>query len=313
MRIVRGLKDLKRPSKAAVLTIGVFDGVHIGHRKVIKEAVRRAKELRLTSCVLTFDPHPLKVLRPGSRVPSLISLGHRMKLIEELGVDIIVVANFSRPFAKLSAGSFVKDILVSKLRAKEIYISEGFYFGKGGLADARTLEKIGKLFGLYAHVVKPVKIAGRIVSSSVIRKFIVNGDIDIAAKFLGRPVSILGTVVKGISLARELGYPTANINPHHEVIPPSGVYAVNVLFKGRKLNGVLNIGVRTIFFSPRDREPNIEVHIFNFHKAIYGEDLEIAFVKKLRDEVRFKNRDEMIRKIRQDVRLARCVLSDKQV
>jgi riboflavin kinase / FMN adenylyltransferase len=118
-------------------------------------------------------------------------------------------------------------------------------------------------------------------------------------------VSILGTVVKGISLARELGYPTANVNPHHEVIPPSGVYAVKVLFKGRTLKGVLNIGTRTIFFSPRDRETSIEVHIFNFQKRIYGEDLEILFVKKLRDEIKFKNRDELIRRIRQDVRDAR--------
>lgn len=308
MTVINGLRALKKPVRGSVVTIGVFDGVHIGHRKVIAGAVERAKARRLDSVVMTFEPHPLKVLHPLSWIPSLISLEHRIRLIEELGADILVVAKFSKEFSRMSAEKFIKDILVSNLGAREIYVSEGFCFGRGAAADTGMIKDIGRRFGVRVNVIKPVKVGGRTVSSSIIRKLIAEGDIDTAARFLGRPVSVLGTVVRGANLARELGYPTANINPHHEVVPPGGVYAVKVRFRGRALKGVLNIGLRPTFFSPRDREPNIEVHIFSFHKKIYSQDLEVLFVKKIRDEVKFKGRQELVDRIRQDVKLARDIL-----
>lgn len=306
MKVIKGLRQVKTPVGGSVVTIGVFDGVHIGHRRIIEMVVKRAKRLGIKSVVLTFDPHPIDILRPKSRIPSLISLGHRIRLIESLGADILIVVKFSKTFAKLSAGKFAKDILVSRLGAREVYVSEGFYFGKGAGADKEKLKDMGRALGFKVNIVAPVKADGHTVSSSLIRRAIAKGDLALGAKLLGRPVSILGTVVRGARLARELGYPTANVNPHHEVIPPSGVYAVRVSYRGISFKGVLNIGTRPTFFGPRDREPSIEAHIFDFHKHIYGEDLEILFIKKLREEVKFKDRADLVRRIRKDAKQARA-------
>lgn len=311
MKIVRGLRGIKKLAKrSSVVTIGVFDGLHIGHKEIIEMVVKRAKKLNLKSVVLTFDPHPLKVLHSTSWIPSLLSLNHRIKLIEELGVDFLAVLNFTKTISNLSPEKFVKDILISKIGVKEIYVGENFYFGKGAEAGTDALKGLAERFGFGAEIVKPIRIGKDIVSSSLIRKLIMSGDIEKASKFLGRPMSILGTVVSGSRLARVLGYPTANINPHHEAIPPSGVYAVLARLKNRVFKGVLNIGTRPTFYSPRDPEPTIEVHIFDFDERIYGKEIEILFIEKLRDEAKFKNRDELIEQIRKDEKLARAILRE---
>ena len=308
MKTIRGLRKLKRPIKGSIVTIGVFDGVHIGHRKVINKVVSAAKKLCLKSVVLTFDPHPLKVLHTSSGVPSLISLNHRIKLIKELGLDVLVILKFTKSIAGLAPEKFVRDILICKIGMKEIYVGKDFYFGKGASSGPEVLKNLAKKFLFKTTMVKSVKIGRNIVSSSVIRRFIINGNIEKASRFLGRPVSVLGTVVGGSKLARVLGYPTANINPHHEAIPPSGVYAVRVRFKKRVLKGVLNIGSKPTFYSPKDRKTAIEVHIFDFDKRIYGRELEVLFVKKIRDEFKFKDKDALVAQIRQDEAIARKLL-----
>lgn len=308
MKIVYGLKNLENPVKDSVLTVGVFDGVHLGHKKIINKVVARARALKMRSIVVTFDPHPLKALGSTPKIPSLISLAHRLRLIGQLGVDLLVVIHFTRPVSRMSPKKFVKNILVERLSLKEIYVGENFYFGKGGGAGVEVLKDLAREFGFRVGVVRPVKIKGSVVSSSLIRESIIEGRLNEASKFLGRPASILGTVVSGSRLARALGYPTANINPHHEAIPPAGVYAVRVRFGRRFLKGVLNIGVRPTFYSPRDREPTIEVHIFDFYKKIYGMDLEIIFVSKLRDEIKFKDRYSLIHQIMRDEAAARKIL-----
>ncbi|MCX5686311.1 MAG: bifunctional riboflavin kinase/FAD synthetase [Candidatus Omnitrophica bacterium] len=307
MRVIRGLKNL-RPIKNSSVTIGVFDGVHIGHRKIIRKVVRAAKRRGIPSVVLTFDPHPLKVLGAKSRTPSLISLKHRMKLIEELGVDNLVVLNFTRSFSRIPAQNFVRDILVKKIGAKAIFAGPDFYFGKGAEAGRALLEKLSRKFGLEAEIVKPVKVRGRVVSSSLIREHISKGKLGEAAALLGRSFSILGTVVKGTGLARYLGYPTANVNPHHEAIPPTGVYAVRVKLGPRRFSGVLNIGTRPTFYSPTDKEPSIEVHIFDFKGDLYGKEIEILFVKKIRQERKFKVIADLIGQIRTDEKKALQIL-----
>ncbi len=308
MKVVRGLKGIEKAAKGSVVTIGVFDGLHIGHREIIEMVVRRAKKLNLKSVALTFDPHPLKVLHLSSWIPSLLSLNHRIKLIDQLGIDLLVVVNFTKTISNLSPEEFVKEILISKIGAKEIYVGENFYFGKGAKAGVKTLGSLARRFGFRMKIVKPITIGKDIVSSSLIRKLITNGDIAKASKFLDRPVSILGTVISGSRLARVLGYPTANINPHHEAIPPSGVYAVLVRLKNRLFKGVLNIGRRPTFYGPRDKEPTIEVHIFDFDERIYDKEIEILFIKKLRDEAKFKDRDALVNQIRKDEALARAIL-----
>ena len=292
--------------KRSVVTIGVFDGVHIGHRTIIKKVAARAKRLKAESVVVTFDPHPLKVLDVRHFVPSLISLKHRIKLIKALGIDRVLVMDFNKKIAAMPPEKFVADSIIKKLDAREIFVGEDFRFGRGAQSDAFDLKAIGEKNGLKVNVIKHVKKKGFIISSTLIRRLVVSGSINEASNFLGRPYSILGTVVVGSKLARSLGYPTANINPHHEAIPPSGVYVVKVKFNGRLFKGVMNIGVRPTFYDHgRDKEPSIEVHIFDFHLRIYGKDLEILFVRKLREEKKFKTIDSLIAQIKKDEALAR--------
>lgn len=296
--------------KRSIVTIGIFDGVHIGHETIIRKVVIRAKRLGVKSIVVTFDPHPLKVLGTGHFVPSLISLKHRVRLIKALGIDKILVMNFDKRMAAMAPEKFVAGVIIKKLNAGEIFVGEDFRFGRGARSDASDLKAIGEKIGLKVKVVKHVKKKGFIISSTLIRRLVVSGSINEASSFLGRPYSVLGTVVGGTRLARSLGYPTANINPHHEAIPPSGVYAVRVKFNGRLFKGVMNIGVRPTFYDHgRDKEPSIEVHIFDFNSRIYGRDLEILFVRKLRDEKKFKTIDRLIAQIKKDEASSRKALA----
>ncbi|MFA5142736.1 MAG: bifunctional riboflavin kinase/FAD synthetase [Candidatus Omnitrophota bacterium] len=308
MKIIHGLRYLKRQPKGSVITIGVFDGVHTGHKKIIKEAAAAADKARLANVVITFDPHPARVLRLSDNAPSLISLRHRARLIAALGAAVLVVIKFTRAFARTSPESFVKNVLVDKLRVREIRMGGDFHFGRDADAGAGILRKFSKPYNYKVTVIKPVKRGGRVVSSSLIRRFITDGKLSGAAKLLGRPVSVLGTIVKGSGLAKGLGYPTANINPHHEVIPPRGVYAVIARIGGKKIRGALNIGFRPTFYSSRDKEPTIEVHLFDFKGNLYGKDIEVYFIKKIRDEVRFKSAAALTAQIRKDMRAVQNAL-----
>lgn len=310
MKIIHNLSNLKRPAKGTIVTVGVFDGVHLGHKKIIKRVVSRARDSGLKSVVLTFDPHPLKVLSPGLEVPSLISLKHRLEMLESLGVDYCIILHFTRKISLLSAETFVKKILSDKLNLKEIYVGENFFFGKGAVASIDALKKLSKRFAFKVVPVRPIKILGKTVSSSLIRDLIIRGDVSRASKFLGRPVSVLGTVVKGARRGRILGFPTANIDPHHEAVPPCGVYAVMVKLDDKVFKGILNIGTRPTFYGHR-REPAIEVHIFDFNKKIYGRDIEVIFLKKMRDERKFSDQDLLAAQIKKDALTAQCILSDQ--
>lgn len=309
MKVIKGLGGLKRPIRASVITVGVFDGVHIGHRKILEKIVERAKALGAGSVVVTFDPHPLKVLNPKANVPSLISLGHRIRLIESAGVDCLIILKFTPSLARLPADVFIKDILIGRLGLKEIYVGEDFVFGKGAASGIDALRRSGRRLGFRAAVVRPVKVNGAVISSSLIRHLITSGDIGMASRYLGRPVSILGTVTGGAGRGRIIGFPTANVNPHHEAIPPSGVYAVKVRYSSSVLKGVLNIGFRPTFHKKAElpKDPLVEVHIFGFNGNIYGKDLEIIFVKKLRPERRFKNQEHLAAQIKKDVGRAHAI------
>lgn len=309
MKVACGIKGLRRPPAGSVVTMGVFDGVHLGHARVIRDAVARARKRGLESIVVTFDPHPIRILRNNTYVPRLISFTHRIKLIEELGADMLLVIRFTKAFSMMAADLFVRQVLVDRLNAMEICASPKFYFGSGGKAGISELKELASPYGIRVNVIPPVKIGGTVVGSRLIRGLILKGELGKAAKCLGRPVSILGTIVAGSRLGRTLGYPTANINPHHEIVPPSGVYAVRIKVKGRLYKGVLNIGMRPTFYAPRDAEPSIEAHIFNFKGNIYGRDAEVYFVKKLRDEARYKGREALIAQIRKDEERARNILS----
>ncbi len=311
MRIIRGLRNLKHPIRRSVVTIGMFDGVHIGHRKIIDNVVACAENKKLESVIVTFDPHPSRVVSPSENVPSLISLEHRLDIFKRLGVDTAVVINFAKPFARMSPQNFVKKILIDRLGARHIYTGENFYFGSSASAGSGDLDRIASPYGAKVVSVPQAEVSGEAVSSSLIRKYIASGELNKAERLLGRPVSILGTVVRGARFARVLGYPTANINPHHEVIPPAGVYAIKVQIGPAMRNGVLNIGKRPTFYAPRDREPGIEAHIFDFKGRIYGKEIEVYFVRKIRDERRFEDAEALVRQIKRDIKSAGLSFTSK--
>ncbi|MCX5667493.1 MAG: riboflavin biosynthesis protein RibF, partial [Candidatus Omnitrophica bacterium] len=261
---------------------------------------------------VTFDPHPLKVLGADHLVPSLMSLKHRVNAIKGLGVDKVIVMKFDKRLSEMEPGGFIKNVIQKELNAQEIFVGEDFCFGKAAGADIKALKRIGGTAGLKVYSVKAVKRDGQVISSSEIRRLVVAGGIKEASELLGRPFSILGTVVSGAKLARVLGYPTANINPHHEAMPPSGVYAVKVKLGKKLFKGVMNIGVRPTFYDHgMEPEPSIEVHIFGFHGSIYGKDLEIVFVKRMRAEKKFNTIDSLIEQVRTDEKSAKRLLSLK--
>ncbi len=315
MKIIRGIDKIKRPFKKAVVTIGIFDGVHIGHQFVLKKIIRRAEKLKGKSVVVTFNPHPLKILNPQTSPALLTSLSHRIDLIARLGVDVCLVVNFTKRFCSLSPEDFIRKILVEKVGTQEIFIGNNFRFGCNEQGDVELLRKMGKNFGFKVNCIKPVRCSlskgvstlkadRKIISSTQIRLLIEQGKIEEAARFLGRAVSILGTVIKGETRGRRVGYPTANIDPHQEAIPPDGVYAVEVRLKRRKRFGLLNIGTQPTFSFSR-KKPVIEVHIFNFKQNIYAKDLEISFIKKLRREKKFLSAQQLAEQIKKDCHKAK--------
>ncbi|MGE5197090.1 MAG: riboflavin biosynthesis protein RibF [Deltaproteobacteria bacterium] len=306
MKVTFGTSSIKG-FKRAVVALGVFDGLHIGHRCILTGAVKKSREIRGTALVLTFTPHP-----QGEE--SLYSLEHRLRLIADLGIDACIVIKFTHAFAEITAEDFVKDILVKKVRASYVYVGSNFRFGKGARGDTHLLKYFSSLYGFKLKVFNVIKIDGKNISSTYIRRLITSGNLRMAELLLCRPVSVFGTVIKGISWAGRMGFPTANINPHHEVLPPPGIYAVRVIRNKNKLSGICYIGNRPTFLMRKSaaagiKLKSIEVHIFNFKKDIYGEDLEIQFIKKIRNERKFVSRSALITRIRKDIEAARKLFS----
>lgn len=286
MKTIYGFKDLKDKIAPSIVTVGVFDGVHTGHKKIITQLLKEAKADKLKPIVVTFNPHPAKVLKQRGRVLMLSSLRHRLKLLEALGVEVCIVVSFNRNFSEKDAESFFKNILVKKLNMKKLVIGDKFSFGKEQLKNVTELKKIARSLGFCVKVIKPKRYHAIAISSSTIRHLIETGKLNIASKLLARPVSVLGTVIHGRKRGRIIGFKTANIDPHHEAIPPSGVYAVYSRVGKAAYKSVLNIGRRPTF---NEKDPSIEVHIFGINKNLYNKDIEISFIKKIRPEKKFEN------------------------
>ncbi|MDD5681209.1 MAG: bifunctional riboflavin kinase/FAD synthetase [Candidatus Omnitrophica bacterium] len=304
MKIIRGVQSLKMRGPAAV-TVGIFDGVHRGHQKILRELKKYSRAINGKSCVITFEPHPLKVLEPHRTPPTLISPEHKMRLLEAEGVDLAVVINFTKDFAAMTPAYFAGEVLKKSLNTKELLVGEDFVLGKDRSGSVGHLREIGRRLKFNVRAVKPLKSGTNVISSTLIRKLIMSGDIRKAGQMLGRDVSVLGTVVRGSRRGRTIGFPTANIDPHHEAIPPSGVYIVKVKLEGRLYRGLLNIGFRPTLQSVRKgKEPVIEVYIFGFDKVIYGRNIEVMFLKKIRDEKKFKDQSKLIARIEKDMTIA---------
>ncbi len=307
MKVIQGINKIKHPFKKAVVTVGIFDGVHIGHQFILKKVIWRAKRIKGKSVVVTFNPHPLKILNPHNPPALLTSLNHRINLIARLGVGVCLVVNFTKRFCCLSPQNFIKNTLVRKIGMREIFVGNNFRFGCKQEGGIELLRVMGERFGFKVNCVNILKSRRSIISSTQIRLLIERGKINEAAHFLGRSVSILGTVIEGSARGRWIGYPTANVDPHQEAIPPSGVYAVEVKIGRREFFGILNIGTRPTF-SLAKKKPAIEVHIFNFKEDIYGRELEISFIRKLRGERKFLSSQQLAEQIERDCLKAKRLL-----
>ena len=291
--------------RSSVLTLGNFDGLHIGHRKVIKKVVDRALSLGCPSVVYTFDPHPLKVVSPHKSPPLILDLEDKIRFIGELGVDFLVLARFTREFAERHHDEFVREALVKKFSPVEVWVGHDFSFGKGRTGTVERLKELGVSFGFSTHVVSAHKKLGAVVSSSRIRGLILGGDVKEAAVLLGRHYIVKGRVVKGAQVGSSLGFPTANLKVSSEIIPGDGVYAARVTLDGKMHPAVLNIGTAPTF---EGRTRCVEVHMLDFDGRIYGRRLEVSFVERLRSETAFATPAALAARIGKDAARARKIL-----
>jgi riboflavin kinase/FMN adenylyltransferase len=298
MQIVRHLDDPGLSPSASVVTLGNFDGLHLGHQALIGGAVAEAKKLAIPSVVLTFEPHPLKVLAP-ERAPRML-LAHKDKfhLLQALGVDVVVIQSFDLSFARLSADEFVRGILVNRLKAKKIWVGRDLRFGQGRKGSVADLERWGGELGFSVATVDAILVNGERVSSSRIRQLVADGQVDAVKSMLGRYHFVSGRVVAGHRRGRDLGFPTANISTRTEVLPLDGIYATLFHLGARRLLSVSSVGVNPTF---GDGPRTVESYILNFTDDIYGEAVQLSFVRRIRSEMKFASVDALVAQIRQDV------------
>jgi riboflavin kinase/FMN adenylyltransferase len=295
MRILRAFHEL---TDGAFLAIGVFDGVHLGHQRVIGQARDDAQATGGQAVVLTFDPHPIRLLRPEEAPLLLTSTEHKLELFRQLGVDACLLLTFDKAFAETPAEKFIEQIA----SCRQVCVGSRFRFGHDRVGDVAMMQRLAPEYGFQVKEIQSVLTAdGEMISSTAIRKHVLAGHLDRAAAMLGRLFSVRGTVEHGDHRGHELGFPTANVNPHNEVLPPDGVYAVRTSFGP----GVVNIGVRPTFAGKSRR---LEVHIFDVTRRLYGEVIDVAFAKKLRDERKFASPEDLKRQIADDVEAARSLL-----
>lgn len=310
MEIIRGLEELKESYPNTVMTIGNFDGLHLGHQKILEAVKRRSEELKGTSMVVTFDPHPMKVLAPEREIKMLTTFKERARILDAIGIKVLLCINFTREFANFSPDAFIEDILVKKINAKEIVIGPDYAFGKNRKGTTELLKKRGLELGFRVKVVKSVEIDGDVVSSSRIRKLLSKGQVFEASTFLGRAYTIEGNVIRGAGRGEKLLHiPTANITTPNELVPKEGVYAVRIGIKGSFFDGVANIGKKPTF---GDADTGYEVHIFNYTGNLLGEHLRIYFIDWVRDQRSFPDAASLEKQIRNDIEHARKVLTEKK-
>lgn len=303
------LKDIERVENS-VVTVGTFDGVHEGHRALMETVVRKAKERNARSVVITFDPHPREIISPGSDgIRLLTSLEERCEILKDMGIDVLLVIPFTRDFSLLSSEDFVRNIVFGKVGVSEFVIGYDHHFGRDRSGTIETIEKLGKELGFDAYVVSKKEMGDVTISSTTIRRELQDyGNVEQAARLLGRPYILNGVVIHGDERGRKIGYPTANLKPEHpnKVIPKNGVYAVRVRVDDEWYRGMMNIGVRPTF---DEHTVTLEVHIFDFDREIYGDTLQVRFIKRLRDEQKFDRVEELVAQLNKDKAEALQVLS----
>lgn len=307
MKVSRGLPTLPLPPNP-VLTIGNFDGQHIGHRQLLAAVVQCAREQQGTPMVLTFDPHPVLVLSPGSTVQFLTSPSEKLAWFEGQGVEHLVVLQFTTTFAALSPREFVYSILRDGLGVKDLFVGEHFVFGKDRAGNTEILRDLAGQAGFRVHLVKPVSSREAVVSSTRIRQFIRTGKLEQAMQCLGRPYSLKGTVIEGAHRGEQLGCQTANLRPEKDrVLPPDGVYATKMVWQDTVFPAVSYIGTRPTF---GEGERLLEVHVLDADCDLYGQPVDVQFLQYIRGDERFDDAAQLAERIAQDIQETRRVLTE---
>ncbi|MCL5289945.1 MAG: bifunctional riboflavin kinase/FAD synthetase [Bacillota bacterium] len=305
MRVYDSLTGLKDRYPNITVALGTFDGLHLGHQRLIGEAAAMARQSQGTAAVLTFNPHPLAVLKPELAPSMLLDQEAKSRMMAELGVDVLILLPFTREFAQLSPAEFIKDILINQINVKGIVVGYNYSFGHRGRGNPETLWQYAEECGYTLSVIPPVKVGNQVVSSTLIRHKLAEGDVAAARKLLGYYPFTEGTVVLGDRRGNTLGFPTANIHcPAGMMVPAKGVYSVHVDMGGETYLGVANVGTKPTF-NGCSRRINIEVHILDFCGDIYGKKIRVKYVRRLRDERKFSSISDLVNQIQADVQSAR--------
>lgn len=305
MKVLPSISELADVAGPVVIAAGVFDGFHLGHRAVIDRAIAGARAAGGTPVVVTFDPHPAAVLRPQSAPPLLTSTRHKIRLLADAGIAHVLVLGFDAAFAAQPPEIFIQALADACRPLREICVGEDWAFGKDRAGNLSLLTVLGKKLGFTATGHLPVIVDGKAVSSTAIRAAVESGALAEAARLLGREFSVLGTVIEGRRLGRTLGFPTANVRPESEQLPPNGVYAVRVLVDGKSHAGIANVGVRPTV-SNEGVQRLVEVHLFDFSGDLYDCDIEVFFGRFVRPEQKFPDLDALRAQITSDVASVRA-------
>ncbi|MBI4843270.1 MAG: bifunctional riboflavin kinase/FAD synthetase [Nitrospirae bacterium] len=309
MTIIDGIEHIKKKYPYPVLTIGNFDGVHLGHQEIFRMVIERAKKKKGTSVVFTFEPHPLRVIAPERAPSRLTPFKSKAELIKRYGIDVLICANFTKEFAMMTAEDFVHDILWDAVGVKEVFVGENYLFGKGRRGSPELLKELGSEYGFKVTAVPAITYNNIVLSSSKVRSLIAKGKVDEAPLFLGRHYSVEGVVIEGAKRGKALLHiPTANISTSNELLPMDGVYAVKVKLDKKSFGGAANIGFNPTFMQMK---PSFEVHIFDFDGEIVGKEIDVEFVKRIRDEKKFSGADELARQMRHDIEEIKAILKNK--
>jgi riboflavin kinase / FMN adenylyltransferase len=302
MRLFHGTDnaDIQRPT---VLTLGVFDGLHLGHQLIMRTVVERAAAVGAVPTVITFDPHPRAVLHPESSPPLLQTLDQKVEALGVLGIEQTIVIRFTRQFSLRSAEDFLREVVRERLHAREVYLGRGFAFGHNREGNIQLLQRVGSELGFVAGEVPEVRLRGRRVSSSAIRNLLATGKVNLARRMLGRPYGVEGLVVRGNERGHTLGFPTANLHPENRVIPKNGVYVTGTLIDGQWRRSVTNVGTRPTFES--EVEPSVETFVIDWEGDLYGDVIRVRFLHRLRDERKFDSLALLRAQITKDVCRAR--------
>jgi riboflavin kinase / FMN adenylyltransferase len=301
MRLFHGTDnaEIQRPT---VLTLGVFDGLHLGHQLIIRTVAERASAVGAVPTAITFDPHPRAVLHPESSPPLLQTLDQKVEGFGILGIEQTIVIRFTAEFSQIRAEEFLKDVVRERLQAKEVYLGRGFAFGHNREGNIDLLRRVSKGLGFVAGEVPEVGLRGQRVSSSKIRELLAYGKVNLARRMLGRPYGVEGRVERGKERGHTLGFPTANLHPHNRVIPANGVYVTGTLIDGQWRRSVTNVGVRPTFET--ETEPSVETFVLDWSGDLYGDVIRVRFLYRLRDEKKFDSLESLKTQIGEDVRRA---------